>query len=211
MFPEIIWKHSWVSSKCFKLRIGVKSVENIAKMQIFQVAVKLCDQPQENLPLCRRSTTETAPAPFQFLLFFVFLRFNLFCSLFFSVSISSALCISPFQILLLFVFLRFNFFCSLFFSVSISRQSLKGLPTVQRTLHHFVNKPSRERNFLGFLSLKTSQKPSAPKFSHDTSDLTHNILKRQIKDCAKGLVPLNQGPLVGEKTRKKSIQRNGKV
>ena len=174
VFPEMIWKHSWVSSKCFKLRIGVKSVENNAKMQTFQVAVK-----QGNLPLCRWSTTETAPSPFQFLL--------------------------------LFVFLRFNFFCSLFFSVSISRQSLKGLPTVQRTLHHFVNKPSREGNFLGFLSLKTSQKPSAPKFSHDTSDLTHNILKRQIKDCAKGLVPLNHGPLVGEKRRKKSIQRNGKV
>ena len=134
-------------------------------MQIFQVVVKLCDQPQENLPLCRRSTTETAPVPFQFLLFFVFLNFN--------------------------------FFCSLFFSVSISRQSLKGLPTVQRTLHHFVNKPSRERNFLGFLSLKTSQKPSAPKFSHDTSDLTHNILKRQIKDIKQaGWQKLREGSCI---------------
>ena len=66
-------------------------------MQIFLVAEKLCDQPQENQPLCRRSTTETAPAPFQFLLLFVFLRFNFFCCLFFSVSISSALCFSPFQ------------------------------------------------------------------------------------------------------------------
>ena len=96
MFPEIIWKHSWVSSKCFKLRVGVKSVENIAKMQIFQVAVKLCDQPQENLPLCRRSTTETAPALFQFLLLFVFSPFKFFAALF---------------------FLRFNFSSSLFFSV----------------------------------------------------------------------------------------------